>query len=98
LQREVYDKLHIVLGVVNDKSLDNILPLFPKNAIYYFCKPDIPRGKNVEELKDIATKFGLNGEAFSSVMNAYQKALESAKLNDMVFAGGSTFVVAELPL
>ncbi len=98
IQKEKFDKLHIVLGVVNDKSLDDILPLFPKKARYYFCKPNIPRGKNVKELQQAALKFGLYGATYDGVMKAYQSALKDAKSGDLVYAGGSTFVVAELPI
>ena len=98
IQKEEFNALHIVLGVVNDKNLDNILPLFPKDANYYFCKPNIPRGKNEKELQQVALKFGLNGDAYDSVILAYQSALKDAGSDDLVYAGGSTFVVAELPI
>ena len=98
IQNEKFDKLHMVLGVVNDKSLEDILPLFPKNAIYYFCKPNIPRGKSEKELQQIALKFGLKGDTFNSVSEAYQEALNLAKQSDLIYVGGSTFVVAELPI
>ena len=96
LQKETFDKLHIILGVVNDKNLVEILPLFPQNAIYYFCKPDIPRGLDTEILKEKASEFNLNGEIYSSVSNAYQNAKENATKNDCIYIGGSTFVVAEI--
>ena len=96
LQKETFDKLHIILGVVNDKNLVEILPLFPQNAIYYFCKPDIPRGLDTEILKEKASEFNLNGEIYSSVSNAYQNAKENAAKNDCIYIGGSTFVVAEI--
>ena len=98
LQNEKYQNLHIVLGVVNDKKLDSILPLFPKNASYYFCKPNIPRGLGAEILKQEAASFKLYGKVFDSVDQAYQKALSLANNNDFIYIGGSTFVVAELPL
>ena len=98
VQNEEYDQLHIILGVVNDKSLDDILPLFPKDASYYFCKPDIPRGKKAKELQQNALKHGLKGDAYSSVILAFQMALKVAKPRDLVYVGGSTFVVAELPI
>ena len=98
LQNEEYKNLHIILGVVNDKNLNLILPLFPKNASYYFCKPDIPRGLSAEILKQKASKFQLIGKAFDSVDQAYQEALKLANTNDFIYIGGSTFVVAELPL
>lgn len=96
LQEEKYDQLHIVLGVVSDKDLKTVLPLFPKNAIYYFCRPNIPRGLDEVEFKDQCAKFHLNGEAYSSVENAYKTALNKAQKNDLIYVGGSTFVVAEV--
>ncbi len=96
VQKEKFDTLHIVLGVVNDKNLDDILPLFPKNAKYYFCKPDIRRGLDAEILKEKAEAYGLKGETYLSVSNAYQKAKEKATSKDFIYVGGSTFVVAEI--
>jgi dihydrofolate synthase/folylpolyglutamate synthase len=96
IQKEKFDSLHIVLGVVNDKDLDEILPLFPKKAIYYFCKPNIPRGLDALLLQENATKFGLQGKVYPSVSESYSKALESARATDFIFIGGSTFVVAEI--
>lgn len=98
LRKESFQTLHIVLGMVNDKDLSSILFLFPKSAQYYFCKPDIPRGLDAEELRAEALKFGLTGEAYASVGVAYDRALSRAKREDLVYVGGSTFVVAELPL
>ncbi|WP_293872159.1 folylpolyglutamate synthase/dihydrofolate synthase family protein [Flavobacterium sp.] len=96
LKKEKFDKLHIVLGLVNDKNLEEILPLFPKEAIYYFCKPNSSRGLETQILKDKATEFHLYGKTFLSVSNAYQTAKENASLNDCIYIGGSTFVVAEI--
>jgi len=96
IQKEDFDTLHIVLGVVNDKDLDEILPLFPKKAIYYFCKPNIPRGLDVLILKQKATNFDLKGKVYNSVSEAYQKALKNAEITDFIYIGGSTFVVAEI--
>jgi dihydrofolate synthase/folylpolyglutamate synthase len=96
LQKETFDHLHIVLGVVNDKNLDEILPLFPKNAQYYFCSPNSSRGLAVEILQEKAAEFGLKGETYLSVSNAYQNATENAGPNDLIYVGGSTFVVAEI--
>jgi dihydrofolate synthase/folylpolyglutamate synthase len=95
-QAEEFDSLHIVLGVVNDKDLDEILPLFPKNATYYFCKPNIPRGLDAPILQQKALEYGLNGKVFNSVSKAYDKALQSAKPSDFIYVGGSTFVVSEI--
>ena len=96
IQNEHFSTLHIVLGFVNDKDLDEILPLFPKKAIYYYCKPNIPRGLEAKILKEKAIKFQLYGETFHSVSEAYKKAKEMANTNDFIYVGGSTFVVAEI--
>jgi len=98
LQNEKFEKLHIVLGVVNDKDLDSILPLFPKNAQYYFCRPDSSRGLDTEILKEAAKKYDLSGEKYDSVAEAFAAAQQNAAENDFIYVGGSTFVVAELPL
>ena len=96
LHEEKFDKLHIVLGVVNDKDLKSVLPLFPKNAIYYFCRPNIPRGLDAHEFQQQCAKFQLMGEAYNSVESAYKTALDKAGKNDLIYIGGSTFVVAEV--
>ena len=96
IQTEPFDQLHFVFGVVNDKDLDKVLPLFPKNAIYYFCKPNIPRGLEAAILAQKATPFGLNGKIYNSVSDAYAKAKQNAQPSDFIYVGGSTFVVAEI--
>ncbi|RZJ33993.1 MAG: bifunctional folylpolyglutamate synthase/dihydrofolate synthase [Flavobacterium sp.] len=96
VQKQTFEKLHIVLGVVNDKVLDEILPLFPKDANYYFCKPNIPRGLDETVLQQQAATHGLLGGTFDSVSNAYKAALKNASANDFIYVGGSTFVVAEI--
>ena len=96
IQKEKYDTLHIVLGVVNDKDLDEVLPLFPTNAIYYFCKPNIPRGFDAKILQEKAAGFNLKGEVFNSVSDSYTAALQNASKSDFIYIGGSTFVVAEI--
>jgi dihydrofolate synthase/folylpolyglutamate synthase len=88
--------LHIVLGVVNDKDLDAILPLFPKNANYYFCKPKNERGLNVTTLQEKAKSYQLNGNIYTSVSKAYKAALEKSTDKDLIFIGGSNFVVSEI--
>ncbi|WKK65374.1 bifunctional folylpolyglutamate synthase/dihydrofolate synthase [Lutimonas zeaxanthinifaciens] len=98
LSKEKYKNLHIVLGVVNDKDLGTILSLFPKKATYYFCKPDIPRGLNAEDLKNQSKEFNLLGDVFDSVSSAFNSALLKASSKDFIYVGGSTFVVAELDL
>jgi dihydrofolate synthase/folylpolyglutamate synthase len=96
IKKEKFKQLHFVLGVVNDKDLDQILPIFPKNAVYYFCKPNIIRGLDPDILKNKATEYGLNGTVFASVSEAFATAFATATTTDMVFVGGSTFVVAEV--
>jgi len=96
LKNEKFDRLHIVLGLVNDKNLDEILPLFPKNAIYYFCKPPVTRGLDSEILMKKAYEYNLTGKTYNSVSNAYQTAKEKANTNDFIYIGGSTFIVAEI--
>ncbi|WDF57467.1 bifunctional folylpolyglutamate synthase/dihydrofolate synthase [Mucilaginibacter sp. KACC 22063] len=91
-----YDHLHFVIGVVNDKDLSKILAMLPKDATYYFSKPDIPRGLDAESLYQQATQAGLNGATYPSVKKALQAAQAAAQSNDLVFVGGSTFVVAEV--
>jgi dihydrofolate synthase/folylpolyglutamate synthase len=82
--------------VVNDKDIGKILAMLPKDAIYYFCKPDIPRGLEAERLKQNAENFGLQGEVYPSVKAAFLAAKHNAGESDLVFVGGSTFVVAEV--
>jgi dihydrofolate synthase/folylpolyglutamate synthase len=89
-------KLHIVLGVVTDKKLEEILPLFPQDASYYFCKPNIPRGLDEQVLQSKANHFGLLGSTYNSVNEAYLAAISNAEKEDVVFVGGSTFVVGEV--
>jgi dihydrofolate synthase/folylpolyglutamate synthase len=98
IQKETFDRLHIVLGVVNDKELSEVLPLFPKNASYYFCKPNIPRGLDAALLQEKALEFGLKGNIYNSVTAAYTDSKKNASKDDFIYIGGSTFVVAELPL
>jgi len=89
------DSLHLVIGTVNDKELEGILKLLPSDAIFYFCKPDIPRGLDQGELKSMAEKAGLSGEAYESVAVAFRASRAAANNSDIIFVGGSTFVVAE---
>jgi dihydrofolate synthase/folylpolyglutamate synthase len=91
-----FEKLHFVLSVVNDKDIEGILELLPKDAEYYYCKADIPRGLSAEILAEKATNCGLNGKVYNSVKEAYAAACNNAKENDLVFVGGSNFTVAEV--
>ena len=96
LQKENYKNLHIVLGMVSDKKIDSIINLFPKKAEYYFSKPNIPRGMEAEVLKDKFSDFGRKGMVYATVSKAYEAALSKASDDDVVYIGGSTFVVAEI--
>lgn len=91
-----FNHLHFVMGVVNDKDITKILTMLPKDATYYFSKPDIPRGLEAETLKQQAESFGLHGNTYPSIKQALQVAQNNAAENDLVFVGGSTFVVAEV--
>jgi dihydrofolate synthase/folylpolyglutamate synthase len=91
-----YRELHIVIGVVNDKNLDAMMKLLPKDAHYYFCKANIPRALPAEELAQMAAKWQLRGAAYPSVSTAWQAAQQQAYPDDLIFIGGSTFVVAEV--
>lgn len=96
LMNEKFKYLHIVLGVVKDKDLSAVLPVLPTEAIYYFCKPDIPRGMDPEFLSREAGNYGLHGEIFNSVKEAYAAALEKSGKQDLIYIGGSNFTVAEV--
>ena len=91
-----YKNLHFVYGSVNDKDLDKILIILPKNAFYYFCQAKIDRALNSDILKKNALNHKLKGDSFSTVLKAYKAALKNAKKEDLIFIGGSTFVVAEV--
>jgi len=82
--------------MVGDKSINDILNLLPKDAIYYFCKADIPRALSEVELEKSAAKDALYGKSFSSVKDAFESAKSKASKNDLIFVGGSTFTVAEI--
>lgn len=96
IENTPHENLHIVMGVVNDKDISKILAMLPKHATYYFCKPAIPRGLDAEILQQKAEAFGLHGEIYVSVNAAFKTAQNHADKNDLVFVGGSTFVVAEI--
>ena len=91
-----FDKLHIVFGSVKDKDLNAIIPMLPVNANYYFCKPNVMRGLDADELKNEFLAFNIDGQVYSSVKEAFDTAKQQASTNDLIFVGGSTFVVAEI--
>ena len=88
-------QLHIVLGFVNDKDVEHVMPLFPKDAKYYFTNADIPRAMPAEQVKAYGEKFGLTGEIYENVPTAYESAKKNASKNDTIFIGGSTFIVGD---
>ncbi len=90
-----YNKLHFIIGTVNDKDLSKILRLLPQEAQYYFTKANIPRSMQPVDLQARAISFGLSGDIYANVANAIEKAVENAGKSDLIFIGGSTFVVAE---
>ncbi len=96
LEQQKFNQLHIVLGFVKDKDLDVILPLFPKNAYYYFCCPNIMRGLEVRVLVEKANDHCLLGESYDSVHEALKAARKRASKSDLIFVGGSNFTVAEV--
>ncbi len=96
LKATAYKELHFIYGTVNDKDIDNILKLLPKNAEYYFTQANIPRSLEVNILKEKANKFNLKGNAFTNTEDAYFSAKQKAEEFDLILIGGSTFVVAEL--
>ena len=96
VKRQEFKKLHMVLGFVKDKNLNALLPLFPKEARYYFCSPNLERGLDANILKERAAEQGLEGKTYLSVNDAFKAALQKANSDDFIFIGGSTFIVAEV--
>lgn len=96
ISNTAFKKLHFVLGVVKEKKLESILKLLPKQASYYFVKANIPRALPAEVLAEEAGKAGLIGIVFPDVRSAFEQAKRGAVPEDMIFVGGSTFVVAEV--
>jgi len=90
-----YKHMHFVIGMVNDKEPDKVLALLPKNATYYFCKANIPRALPENELATVAANYNLHGNCFATVKEALDAAQKNATKDDLVFVGGSTFIVAE---
>lgn len=91
-----YRKLHFVFGTVNDKDIFKILFQLPKDARYYFCQANIPRAMNIKKLKKYASKYNLNGQEYENVKEALKSAENNSGSDDLIFVGGSTFVVSEI--
>lgn len=96
LQKCQYEQLHFIIGMVNDKDVDHVLCILPPKAIYYFTKASIPRAMNEEILAEKARMAGLQGKCYPTVATAYEAARQNATEKDMIYIGGSTFVVAEV--
>lgn len=96
LATEKFENLRIVFGMVEDKDVSTVLSLMPKNAKYYFTQANLPRSLSSEKLKEKASTYGLFGENYDSVENALEKAKKDSSSNDLIFIGGSTFVVSEV--
>ncbi|MDH0658367.1 MULTISPECIES: bifunctional folylpolyglutamate synthase/dihydrofolate synthase [Empedobacter] len=96
INEQAYNQLHLVLGFVNDKDVLSILNFFPKKATYYFCQPDVPRKYDIDELYKIIPEDITDKHFFDTVEKALIAAKSNATENDMIYIGGSTFVVAEV--
>ena len=96
IQNTPYKKLHLILGFVNDKNFNKLIDLFPRDAIFYFAKANIPRGLETNIIANYAKKQNLNFKTFKTVNDAFLSAKNNAKFNDLIFVGGSTFIVAEV--
>jgi len=94
--KEMGENLHFVLGFVNDKHLDSILQLFPHQGQYYFTRANIPRALDQHELAKTGASFGLKGQAYASPQKALEAARKNAAGQDIIYVGGSTFLVSEL--
>ena len=96
LKAMTFNHLHIVIGMVRDKDISKVLALMPTEATYYFCKANIPRGLEAELFREQAAAFQLKGKAYPSVKKALAAAKRRAKAEDLIYVGGSIFVVAEV--
>lgn len=96
LKEQTYHKLHIVLGMVNDKDVRGVLSLLPTDATYYFTKASVKRALPEDELQQIANEFGLQGNTYATVSQAVKCAKKESLPEDLIFVGGSSFIVADL--
>ena len=96
LQNESYQNLRIIIGMVNDKDISGVLAMLPQNAVYYFTRASIPRALPEERLYELAIKAGLTGKCYPSVQQAVEAAKKESRPDDLIFVGGSTFIVADL--
>ena len=96
LKHQKYERLHIVIGMVNDKDISGVLSMLPKNATFYFTKASVKRALSEKELQSLAMQSGLHGDTYPDVETAVTAAKEKANKNDFIFVGGSSFIVADL--
>lgn len=96
LSESSYSRLHIIIGFVSDKDVHSILGMLPKDAVYYFTQASVPRALNSNKLKELAEECGLNGTAYPTVASAYEATQKESAPTDMIYIGGSTFIVADL--
>lgn len=96
LSFQKYKQLHIVMGMVNDKDISGVLAMLPKDAIYYFTQASVQRALPAEKVKELASSYGLSGNAYPDVKTAVEAAQKRADADDFIFVGGSSFIVADL--
>ncbi len=96
LRATPHEQLHIVFGMVSDKDVTHVLQLMPQEAVYYFTKAPVQRAMPETELAEKAAAFGLKGQCFATVPEALSAAMSAASDNDLIYVGGSNFVVAEV--
>ena len=95
LRQQTYDQLHLVIGMVNDKDVSGVLALLPPEGRYYFTRASVQRALPADDLKALAEKAGLHGEAYPDVSAAVAAARQAAQPTDFIFVGGSSFIVAD---
>lgn len=95
IQDVTYKRLHMVVGIMKDKDASALLSILPKKAHYYFCSAGLERALPATELEELAIAAQLQGQAYTSVSDAVKSALKASDKEDLVFIGGSTFIVAE---
>ena len=96
LRRQRYRRLHIVIGMVNDKDISGVLALLPRDACYYFTQASVKRALPAPKVRELSAARGLAGEAYPDVEAALQAAKSAASHEDFIFVGGSSFIVADL--
>ena len=96
IKTQNFRRLHLVLGFVKDKAVKKLLKKFPSSALFYLAAPNIPRALPIKELENFAIKLNLNFEIFSSVPKALNNAKSMSDEDDLIYIGGSTFVVADI--